>query len=195
MTQAIELIVGLGNPGPKYDRTRHNVGFWFLDALARQYDTSFRLQTKLQGELATGRSGGRQFYLAKPTTFMNLSGQCVAASAKYYRIAPESVLVVHDELDLPAGTIRLKQGGGHGGHNGLRDIAQHIGKDFLRLRIGVGDPEHPTRGANFVLNAPPAAQAQDIEVAMGTVLTEFDEIVGGHVQKVMNTLNRKNADK
>lgn len=195
MTQAIELVVGLGNPGPKYDRTRHNVGFWFLEALARRYDTSFRLQNKLHGELASARSGGTQFYLAKPTTFMNLSGQCVAASVNYYRIAPENVLVVHDELDLPAGTVRLKQGGGHGGHNGLRDIAQHIGKDFLRLRIGVGDPQYPTRGANFVLNQPPPAQAQDIEAAMSTVLAEFDDIVGGHVQKVMNTINRKNVEK
>lgn len=191
MTHAIELVVGLGNPGPKYDRTRHNVGFWFLDALAQKYAVSFRLQSKMNGELAAARSGSAQFYLAKPTTFMNLSGQCVAASANYYRIAPQSILVVHDELDLPAGTVRLKQGGGHGGHNGLRDITQHIGKDFLRLRIGVGDPAHPTRGANFVLNAPPSAQAQDIEIAMGTVLDEFDQIVRGDVQKVMNAINRK----
>ena len=193
MPQAIELVVGLGNPGAKYDRTRHNVGFWFLDALARKYDTSFRLQTKLQGELAAARSGaGNKFYLAKPTTFMNLSGQCVAACASYYRIAPESVLIVHDEIDLPAGTVRLKQGGGHGGHNGLRDIAQHLGKDFPRLRIGVGDPLHPARGANFVLSAPPVAQAQDIEAAMEHVLAEFDPIVRGEIQKVMNEINRKN---
>ena len=195
MTQAIELVVGLGNPGPKYDRTRHNVGFWFLDALARQYATSFRSQSKLHGELASARIGGEQFYLIKPTTFMNLSGQCVAASGSYYRIAPANVLIVHDELDLPAGTVRLKRGGGHGGHNGLRDIAQHIGKDFLRLRIGVGDPQHPTRGANFVLNAPPPAQAQDIEAAMDTVLDVFDEILSGNIQKVMNDINRKNAEK
>ena len=123
---------------------------------------------------------------------MNLSGQCVAACASYYRIAPESVLIVHDEIDLPAGTVRLKQGGGHGGHNGLRDIAQHIGKDFLRLRIGVGDPQHPARGANFVLSVPPLAQAQDIEAGMENVLAEFDAIVRGEIQKVMNEINRKN---
>lgn len=191
MGNEIELVVGLGNPGEKYDRTRHNVGFWFLDALADKYSVSFRQQAKLQAELTSARDGGSQFYLVKPTTFMNLSGHCVAACMNYYRVPIERVLVVHDELDLAAGTVRLKLGGGHGGHNGLRDISQHVGKDFLRLRIGVGDPEHPTRGANFVLNAPPLSQAQDIESAMQPILNQFDQLLSGNAQKLMNEVNRK----
>ena len=191
MSAPIELVVGLGNPGDKYARTRHNVGFWFLDALAQKYQASFRHQSKLNGDLASARATNGQVYFAKPTTFMNLSGNCVAAVANYYRIATESVLVVHDELDLPAGTLRLKIGGGHGGHNGLKDIIQHIGKDFVRLRIGVGDPEHPKRGANFVLSAPSAAQAQAIESGIDEVLNEFDAITCGDITKVMNVLNRR----
>ena len=191
MAAPIALVVGLGNPGDKYDRTRHNVGFWFLDALAERYQTSFRHQSKLNGELASARSANGPFYLAKPTTFMNLSGNCVSAVANYYRIEPANVLVVHDELDLDAGTVRLKIGGGHGGHNGLRDITQHIGKDFARLRIGVGDPAHPKRGANFVLSVPPAAQMEAIESAMQSVLGEFDAVLNGDIQKAMNTFNRR----
>lgn len=192
MAAPISLIVGLGNPGEKYDRTRHNVGFWFLDALAEKYQATFRHQGKLNGDIASARAPSGQFYLAKPSTFMNLSGNCVAAVANYYRIETPQILVVHDELDLPAGTLRLKISGGHGGHNGLRDIIQHIGKDFARLRIGVGDPEHPKRGANFVLNAPPAAQADAIEAGIEAVLDEFDALIGGDIQKVMNTINRRN---
>ena len=191
MANPIELVVGLGNPGGKYHRTRHNVGFWFLDALAQKCDGSFRLNAKLKAEVGSGRLGGQRFYLSKPTTFMNLSGESVVACANYYRIEPSAVLVVHDELDLPAGAIRLKKGGGHGGHNGLRDIIKHVGSDFIRLRIGVGDPEHPKRGANFVLNAPPAVQAEQIESAIAEVVHEFDLIANGDIAKAMNTINRK----
>ena len=191
MAAPIELVVGLGNPGDKYDRTRHNVGFWFLDALAKKYQATFRQQSKLNGDVASARAASGQFYLAKPNTFMNLSGNCVVAVANYYRIEAHNVLVVHDELDLPAGSVRLKIGGGHGGHNGLRDIMQHIGKDFARLRIGVGDPEHPKRGANFVLSPPSAAQAEAIETGMDAVLDDFDSLLSGDIQKVMNTINRR----
>ncbi|MEM7469572.1 MAG: aminoacyl-tRNA hydrolase [Pseudomonadota bacterium] len=128
MSEPIALVVGLGNPGDKYDRTRHNVGFWFLDALSRKYDAPYRHQAKLNGDIASAQLGRNRFYLAKPTTFMNLSGNCVGACANYYRIEAPAILVVHDELDLPAGTLRLKKGGGHGGHNGLRDIINHVGK-------------------------------------------------------------------
>ncbi|MGR8946429.1 MAG: aminoacyl-tRNA hydrolase [Gammaproteobacteria bacterium] len=191
MATPIELVVGLGNPGEKYHRTRHNVGFWFLDALAQKYDGSFRHQAKLKADVGTARLGRSKFYLAKPTTYMNLSGDSVVACANYYRIEPPNILVVHDELDLPAGVLRLKQGGGHGGHNGLRDIIKHIGSDFVRLRIGVGDPTHPKRGANFVLNAPPTTQAQDIEAGIARVVNDFQSIALGELSKAMNTINRK----
>lgn len=133
-------LVGLGNPGPDYARTRHNAGFWLADRFVDRYGGSFRAESKFFGEGARVRAGGAEVLVLKPMTYMNRSGQAVSALAQFYKIPPESVLVAHDELDLPVGVARLKLGGGHGGHNGLRDIHKPLGEGYRRARIGVGHP-------------------------------------------------------
>jgi PTH1 family peptidyl-tRNA hydrolase len=137
---AIQLIVGLGNPGRDYETSRHNAGFWLLDELARRHGGAFRLEPRSHAELARVRLGGRDCWLVKPQDFMNNSGRVTAAVASFYKALPASILVAHDELDLPPGELRLKKGGGAGGHNGLKDLIAHVGEDFWRLRIGVGHP-------------------------------------------------------
>lgn len=136
----LRAIIGLGNPGPEYERTRHNAGFWFVDGLASVHRGSFRSESKFMGSLARIKIGDMDVLLLKPSTFMNRSGQAIQALCTFYKLLPADVLVAHDELDLAAGTARLKVGGGHGGHNGLRSVHQHLGPDYLRLRIGVGHP-------------------------------------------------------
>lgn len=150
-------IVGLGNPGADYARTRHNAGFWFVDQLAAEQRSVFRTESRFQGELARIRIGDADVLLLKPSTFMNLSGESVQKLAQFYKIAVGDILVAHDELDLPAGTARLKKGGGHGGHNGLRSLHQHLGAEYLRLRIGIGHPGHKDRVLDHVLNRPSKA--------------------------------------
>jgi PTH1 family peptidyl-tRNA hydrolase len=137
---AIQLIVGLGNPGRDYETSRHNAGFWLLDELARRLGGAFRLEPRFHAELARVRLGGRDCWLVKPQDFLNHSGRVSAAVASFYKALPASILVAHDELDLPPGELRLKKGGGAGGHNGLKDLIAHLGEDFWRLRIGVGHP-------------------------------------------------------
>lgn len=137
---AIQLIVGLGNPGRDYETSRHNAGFWLLDELARRHGGSFRLEPRFHAELARVRLAGRDCWLVKPQDFMNNSGRVTAAVASFYKAGPEAILVAHDELDLPPGELRLKKGGGAGGHNGLKDLLAHVGEEFWRLRIGVGHP-------------------------------------------------------
>ena len=141
--QSIRLVVGLGNPGAQYEDTRHNAGFWYVEQLARSHGAILQPEKKFFGMTARVQIGGQEVRLLNPTTFMNRSGQAVGAMATFFKIPPESILVVHDELDLPAGVGRLKQGGGHGGHNGLRDIISSLGnsREFLRLRLGIGHPE------------------------------------------------------
>ena len=152
----LRLIVGLGNPGADYDKTRHNVGFWLLDSLARRYGGVFRREAKFHGEACQVSVDGHPLWLLKPQTFMNRSGASVIALARFYKLVPEAILVVHDELDLPPGAVRLKRGGGHGGHNGLRDIIQQLGsREFLRLRLGIGHPGDSRAVINYVLH--PAA--------------------------------------
>lgn len=148
------LIVGLGNPGAKYENTRHNAGFWLVDELARRYGGSFRAQSRMHAETTeiTIPGGGRAL-LAKPQTFMNASGQSVRALVDFYKLPLKTVLVAHDELDLPSGRVRLKQGGGPGGHNGLKDIIRHCGPEFLRLRLGVGHPGRREAVLGHVLSA------------------------------------------
>jgi len=150
--QAIQLIVGLGNPGPKYQDTRHNVGFWFVDRLAQRHAARLLNESKFHGLLGRARAGGRDLRLLQPLTYMNRSGRSVLAVARYFDIAPERILVVHDELDLPPGQVRLKQGGGHAGHNGLRSLHSHIGADYARVRLGIGHPGHKDRVAHYVLS-------------------------------------------
>ena len=140
MSSELRAIIGLGNPGRDYADTRHNAGFWFVDALARAHGGSFRTESKFRGELARVKVAGADVLLLKPSTYMNLSGEAAQALAQFYKLAPGDMLIAHDELDLPVGTVRLKKGGGHGGHNGLRSLHQHLGPDYLRLRIGVGHP-------------------------------------------------------
>jgi peptidyl-tRNA hydrolase, PTH1 family len=142
MGTPIELIVGLGNPGPEYQTTRHNVGFWFVDLLAREQSGSFKRERKLHGEATEVRIARHRIRLLKPTTYMNLSGQAVSAAVSYYKIPVECVLVAYDELDLPPGRVQLRFGGGTAGHNGVENVVEHAGADFWRLRFGVGHPRN-----------------------------------------------------
>ncbi|MDD2668927.1 MULTISPECIES: aminoacyl-tRNA hydrolase [Zoogloea] len=157
---APKLVVGLGNPGAEYAETRHNAGFWFCERLARELGASFTKEARFHGQAANARTEG--VWLLMPQTFMNRSGQSVAALARFYRIAPAEILVVHDELDIPPGQLRVKFGGGLGGHNGLKDITAHLGtQDFWRLRIGIGHPGDRNEVANFVLK-PPRREESDL---------------------------------
>ena len=168
----LRLIVGLGNPGPEHARTRHNAGFWFVDALAAQAGARFGLESKLFGETAKARIGDRDVWLLKPATFMNLSGKSVAAALRYWKIEPEEALLAHDELDLPPGVARLKFDGGHGGQNGLRDSMRLLGHGrFHRLRIGIGHPGHKDKVTSWVLGKP----GRDDEASM---LRAIDDAIG-----------------
>ena len=185
------LIVGLGNPGPEYEATRHNVGFWFVDRLADTLKVSLAPQAKFYGKAA--RAG--DLWLLQPSTFMNRSGQAVAALANFYKISPAEILVIHDELDLPPGGIRLKQGGGNGGHNGLKDIQAKLGTpDFWRLRLGIGHPR--TLGlsqqvADFVLHQPRKEELPDIEHALARCLLAWPKLSAGDFAGAQQQLHGK----
>ncbi len=186
----IQLIVGLGNPGSQYEATRHNVGFWFVDALARAAGTSLKLDTKHYGQVGKTRLGGRECWLLKPATFMNRSGQSVGSLANFYKIPAEEILVVHDELDIPAGHLRVKRGGGHGGHNGLRDIIAVLGsKEFVRLRLGIGHPGHAAEVSNYVLSKPAPDDRIAIERAIDEAQRQLPLILQGELEKAMNHLH------
>jgi PTH1 family peptidyl-tRNA hydrolase len=192
----IRLIVGLGNPGPEYASTRHNVGFWFVDALTpaidqRQGPTGFKAEARFHGELGRLSRRGRDLRLLKPSTYMNHSGRSVAAVCRYFEISPEQVLVAHDELDLPVGTVRLKQGGGHAGHNGLRDTINLLGtRDFWRLRIGIDHPGDRSQVINYVLGRPSREDAIRIEEALRDAEGIVDDCLDGRFQMAMNRLHR-----
>lgn len=188
--KGIELIVGLGNPGPQYEATRHNVGFWFVDAVAARNDGQFRLENKFQGLLCRLLVSGRDLRLLKPGTFMNRSGRSLAAVVRYFDIPPERLLVAHDELDLPVGTMRLKQGGGHAGHNGLRDIIGVLGtRDFWRLRIGIDHPGDRGQVVSYVLNRPSRDDEGRILDALGDAERSLADVIAGDFQKAMNRLH------
>ncbi len=190
MSQAIKLIAGLGNPGAEYESMRHNAGFWWVDELARLHGASFRNETKFHGLATRMNSHGQEVFLLKPQTFMNVSGSAVAALALFYKILPDQILVVHDELDLPPGAARLKQGGGHGGHNGLKDIIAHLGsKDFWRLRIGIGHPGERAEVVNYVLNAPRKEEQTLIEGAMQRAQDVAPLIIEGKLEAAMLKLH------
>ena len=192
MSSPVQLIVGLGNPGPKYEQTRHNVGFVFVDELARSKGASFKLENKFHGDVCKLSLAGHDIWLLKPNTFMNLSGKSVAALARFYKIAPESMLVVHDELDIPPGQLRLKQGGGHGGHNGLRDmITQLVSKEFIRLRVGIGHPGQSRDVSNYVLGKAPRDEQIEIDVAIDEALHTLPQIIDGELQAAMNHLHSR----
>ena len=166
MASVPSLVVGLGNPGPDHDRDRHNVGYWFVEGIAGDSGGRFTNERKLHGDTCRVQLTDGQSRLLKPTTFMNHSGQALRAAMDYYKVPLDGVLVVHDDLDLPAGTARLKLGGGHGGHNGLRDIIAHCGRDFLRLRIGIGHPGSADQVTGYVLRPPGKDELPKIEEAM-----------------------------
>lgn len=193
---ALKLIVGLGNPGAKYARTRHNAGFWFVDALARRHGAGFRAESRHQGETARVSlplPGGAsaELWLLKPTTFMNRSGGAVASLSHFHRIPPSEILIVHDELDLPPGTARFKSGGGHGGHNGLRDTSAALGPDYWRLRLGIGHPGHKDQVLDYVLQRAAAADEQAIEDAIGRALDALPVLLVEGAEKAMNRLHTK----
>ena len=184
------LIAGLGNPGPQYEHTRHNVGFWWLDQLAHDMNATFSVDSKYHGQLAQCQISGNKLFLLKPMQFMNRSGQAVAALANFYKIPPTNILVIHDELDLPAGTARLKKGGGHGGHNGLRDIISRTGsKDFLRCRLGVDHPGNSKDVSNYVLSKPSQADRQAITNAIDDSLRILPDVISDDLAKAMNWLH------
>jgi len=190
LTADIRLIVGLGNPGADYVDTRHNAGFWFLDLLADHLSLTFRFERKFNADEARYNSNDKDVFLLKPQTFMNRSGQSLAAVMRFYKIKPRQVLVVHDELDLDPGSNRLKQGGGHGGHNGLRDAINHLGdKEFFRLRVGIGHPGDRDQVINYVLHRPSVVDRESIDSANQQVLEVMPLIFEGRIDKAMQALH------
>jgi PTH1 family peptidyl-tRNA hydrolase len=188
----LKLVVGLGNPGSRYARTRHNAGWWFVDALLAQYHGSWRQERQLQVELARVSTDSSEVWLAKPQAFMNRSGTPVMALAAFYRIEPSEILIVHDDIDLPPGVARFKLGGGHGGHNGVRDVIAHLGPDFWRLRLGVGHPGTRDQVLDAVLDRPQAGEQQLIDEAMQRALDCMPELLRGNGQKAMHRLHSGN---
>ncbi|MEJ2345826.1 MAG: aminoacyl-tRNA hydrolase [Gammaproteobacteria bacterium] len=187
---AVSLIVGLGNPGPEYAQTRHNAGFWFVETVAARYGVELRRESKFHGWAGRTRVGGNDVWLLAPDTFMNRSGHAVAALARFFKFPVQSILVAHDELDLPPGVARLKRGGGHGGHNGLRSTAAALGSsEFARLRIGIGHPGHRDLVTPYVLGRPSADDRRCIEDAIDAAVDVLPQLVGGEFERAMNTLH------
>lgn len=188
---SIQLIVGLGNPGNEYERTRHNAGQDFVERLARQWGVTLTLENKYFGYTARAKVKGEDIRLLIPTTFMNRSGQSVGALANFFKISPESILVAHDELDLLPGVARFKKGGGHGGHNGLKDIVAALGNNnnFYRLRLGIGHPGSASQVANFVLKRPPQSEQELIEEAIDRALNCLPDALDGKWDNAMKVLH------
>ncbi|MGD8407066.1 MAG: aminoacyl-tRNA hydrolase [Thiohalophilus sp.] len=194
MSARVQLIAGLGNPGSEYEDTRHNAGFWFVDAVARQHNAVFKSEKKFHGQVAKFTHAGHDVWLLKPDTYMNLSGQAVQALARFFKIGTDNILVVHDDLDLPPGTVRLKHGGGHGGHNGLRDIISKLGGNgFQRLRIGIGHPGDKNRVTGHVLKKTSSDDRIAIDNGIDAALKLLPQILDGESQKVMNQLHSQSG--
>ena len=191
MKDRIQLIVGLGNPGQQYDKTRHNAGAEFVEQLAARHLTPLKAESKFHGLYGKITLNNQPVHLLIPNTFMNLSGQAVAALANFYKIPAESILVAHDELDLPPGVARFKQGGGHGGHNGLRDIISRMGnnKNFYRLRLGIGHPGSASQVSGFVLKKAPVSERELTLAAIDEAQRVLDQATNGDWHKAMNTLH------
>ncbi|MEZ5608064.1 MAG: aminoacyl-tRNA hydrolase [Burkholderiaceae bacterium] len=176
----IKLFVGLGNPGPEYEATRHNAGFWWIEQIARRLNASLTLERAYKGRVARASVAGQSVWLLQPQTFMNLSGQSVSALARFFKIAPDEILVAHDELDLAAGEAKLKFGGGHAGHNGLRDIHAQLGSaDYWRLRLGIGHPGARNEVVGWVLQRPPLDEQIAIEQAIDRAAAAFELLAAG----------------
>jgi len=186
----ITCVVGLGNPGPKYEDTRHNVGFWLVDRLAGRYGAVMRAENKFAGEVARIRTPVGECWLLKPMTYMNHSGRAVSALAKFYKLSLSQMLVAHDELDMAPGVIRLKKGGGHGGHNGLRDIVSAMGgKDFHRVRIGIGHPGHRDGVSDYVLSRPYKTEQELIERGLDELERHWETVQAGDMGKAMQEIH------
>jgi len=192
---AIKLIAGLGNPGSEYRGTRHNAGADFVEALARQSRAALQPESKFFGLTGRLTLAGHDLRLIIPTTFMNRCGKAVAAMANFYKIAPEQILIAHDELDIPAGSGRFKQGGGHGGHNGLRDIVPALGnnRDFFRLRIGIGHPGHASKVTGYVLSPPSQADRKRIDACIDEAIAALPLLLDGNTTRAMTHLHSFNA--
>lgn len=192
----MKLVVGLGNPGGKYEKTRHNAGFWWLDMIANQVRATFRRESRFQGAVAKVATSGGDLWLLKPETFMNNSGQAVAALANYYKISGKEILVAHDELDLPPGGAKLKFGGGLSGHNGLKSIAANLGtQDFWRLRLGIGHPRDNAASEreviDYVLHAPRAEEQDEIDKALTRALAVWPQIIADETEAAMLKLHTR----
>ena len=193
MPSAFKLIVGLGNPGPEHSETRHNAGFWFVDSFASEYSLSFRYESKFNAEICRIQTAEIDCWLCKPMTFMNRSGFSVQAMSSFYKISVEEILIAHDELDLDPGVARLKKAGGHGGHNGLRDIIAQMGnKSFTRLRLGIGHPGSADQVTSYVLGRSSQEDRQLIEIAIKESVNVMPLVFSGDEQKAMNGLHQKN---
>ena len=187
----LRIIVGLGNPGPEHQVTRHNAGFWFVDLLARRHSGEFRDYRKFSGETARINIGDQEITLLKPTTYMNRSGLSIRQVSDFFKIVPEEILVAHDELDLPVGSVRLKQGGGHGGHNGLRDTIAHIGENFWRLRLGIGHPGNKADVIDYVLTRAPRVEEDLILEAVGTAADSMPLLLEQGAERAMTRLHSR----
>ncbi|KPK58009.1 MAG: aminoacyl-tRNA hydrolase [Gammaproteobacteria bacterium] len=189
--EPIRIIAGLGNPGARYQDTRHNAGFWFVDILANRYGGTFKEERRFQSELARVEIDGREVRLLKPYTFMNRSGNAIKSLCAYLKISPESVMVVHDDLDLPVGTVRLKRGGGAGGHNGLKDVIAHLGREFFRLRIGVGHPGRHNEVIDYVLANPGREENRSIRASIEEAADVMPVLLGQGEQPAMHRLHTR----
>ena len=187
----LSIIAGLGNPEEKYQRTLHNAGFWFVDAVARKYGGSFQYDKKFDAEICKVGIAGEDVWLVKPQSYMNASGGPVRAVLDYYRLDPLALLVAHDEIDLPPGTVRLKQGGGHGGHNGIRNVMQHCGNEFMRLRIGVGHPGEKDMVTGYVLKRASSEVEAAVERNIDDALAVTPTIIEDGLNAAMKKLHTK----
>jgi peptidyl-tRNA hydrolase, PTH1 family len=185
----IKLILGLGNPGMQYQQTRHNAGFDFVQAWTKTYPIDFKSENKLRATVGSFNSHQGRHLVAMPTTFMNECGQSVQALLSYYKIAPDELMIAHDELDLPVGQVRIKSGGGHGGHNGLRSIFKHIGPEFWRVRIGIGHPGHKDRVSGYVLSKAGAKERIEMLEGIDLAMTYSENILNGEFDQVMKALH------
>lgn len=194
MNAGLTIIAGLGNPDARYQRTLHNAGFWFADAVARGARESFRLDRKFDAEVCKVTIANAEVWIVKPQSYMNNSGGPVRGMLDYFRLPVETLLVAHDEIDLPPGTARLKKGGGHGGHNGVRDIIQHCGSDFLRLRLGVGHPGVKDKVTGYVLQRAPEAVEGAVEAAVARSVEVLPLLVERGTEAAMNRLHTAQND-
>ena len=194
MDNALKLVAGLGNPGDKYSRTLHNAGFWFVDALTRKYGGEFRYDKKFDADVCRTAIRGADVWLVKPQAFMNLSGGPLRAVLDYYRLKPADMLVAHDEIDLPPGVVKLKLGGGHGGHNGIRDVIKHCGRDFVRLRLGVGHPGDKARVTGHVLRKGGADVESAVERNIDEAIAALDVWLADGLNAAMKALHTRSQD-